>query len=69
EHLRSWRKAEASSRGVPPYVVFNDATLRELAARRPETPEQLRSVSGIGDAKLEQYGDDVLATIATFEPA
>ncbi|MYR06357.1 DNA helicase RecQ [Gordonia sp. SID5947] len=69
EHLRAWRKSEASSRGVPPYVVFNDATLRELAARRPETPEQLRSVSGVGDAKLEQYGDDVLATIATFEPA
>ncbi|MGC4962362.1 DNA helicase RecQ [Gordonia sp. DT218] len=69
EHLRSWRKAEASSRGVPPYVVFNDATLRELAARRPETAEQMRGVSGVGDAKLEQYGDDVLATIATFEPA
>ncbi|MDL9945692.1 DNA helicase RecQ [Gordonia sp. ABSL11-1] len=69
EHLRAWRKAEASRRGVPPYVVFNDATLRELAGRRPVTADQLRSVSGIGDAKLEQYGDDVLATIAAFEPA
>ncbi|RPA10365.1 DNA helicase RecQ [Gordonia sp. OPL2] len=69
EHLRAWRKAEASRRGVPPYVVFNDATLRELAGRRPSTADQLRSVSGIGDAKLEQYGDDVLATIAAFEPA
>ncbi|GAB93933.1 DNA helicase RecQ [Gordonia rhizosphera] len=69
EHLRTWRKAEASQRGVPPYVVFNDATLRELATRRPESAAQLRSVSGIGDAKLEQYGDAVLATIAAFESA
>ncbi|MFW0784542.1 DNA helicase RecQ [Gordonia sp. CPCC 206044] len=69
EHLRTWRKGEASRRGVPPYVVFNDATLRELAARRPDNTDQLRSVSGIGDAKLEQYGDEVLATIASFESA
>lgn len=67
EHLRAWRKKEASARGVPPYVVFNDATLRELAARRPATAAELRSVSGIGDAKLEQYGDDVLAVLAGYD--
>ncbi|MEE3849004.1 DNA helicase RecQ [Gordonia sp. LSe1-13] len=67
EHLRAWRKAEASRRGVPPYVVFNDATLRELAALRPTSATQLRSVSGIGDAKLEQYGEDVLAAISGFD--
>ncbi|MCX2962629.1 DNA helicase RecQ [Gordonia aquimaris] len=67
EHLRAWRKADASRRGVPPYVVFNDATLRELAALRPASTTQLRSVSGIGDAKLEQYGDDVLAAISGFD--
>ncbi|MXP22926.1 DNA helicase RecQ [Gordonia sp. HNM0687] len=67
EHLRVWRKSEASRRGVPPYVVFNDATLRELATMRPATESQLRSVSGIGDAKLEQYGEDVLAAISGFD--
>ncbi|MDY6808894.1 MAG: DNA helicase RecQ [Actinomycetota bacterium] len=67
EHLRVWRKSEASRRGVPPYVVFNDATLRELATMRPASESQLRSVSGIGDAKLEQYGEDVLAAISGFD--
>ncbi|AZG45085.1 DNA helicase RecQ [Gordonia insulae] len=67
EHLRAWRKAEASRQGKPPYVVFTDATLRELAARRPSTSADLRTVSGVGDAKLERYGDDVLAAIANFE--
>ena len=67
EHLRGWRKAEASRRGVPPYVVFNDATLRELATMRPTSASQLRSVSGIGDAKLEQYGEDVLTAISDFD--
>lgn len=67
EHLRAWRTAEASRQGKPPYVVFSDATLRELAARRPSTATEMRSVSGVGDTKLERYGDDVLAAIAEFE--
>ncbi|MFW0796259.1 DNA helicase RecQ [Gordonia sp. CPCC 205515] len=67
EHLRTWRTGEASRQGKPPYVVFSDATLRELAARRPSTAAEMRSVSGVGDTKLERYGEDVLAAIAEFE--
>ncbi|MGV9710688.1 DNA helicase RecQ [Gordonia sp. NPDC003424] len=66
EQLRAWRTGEASRQGKPPYVVFGDATLRELAARRPSTSAELRTVSGVGDAKLERYGDDVLAVIAEY---
>jgi ATP-dependent DNA helicase RecQ len=60
EALRVWRRAEAEERGVPPYVIFSDRTLRELARLRPSTRYELRGIYGIGDAKLEAFGDAVL---------
>ena len=63
ERLRAWRAATAKEQGVPAYVVFHDATLRELAQRRPTTPAELGAVSGIGVAKVERYGAGVLAVI------
>jgi ATP-dependent DNA helicase RecQ len=62
--LRAWRRDEASERGVPPYVIFSDKTLRELARVRPTTRYELLGIYGIGDAKLEAFGDQVLAVIA-----
>jgi ATP-dependent DNA helicase RecQ len=56
ETLRAWRREEAQERGVPPYVIFSDRTLRELARARPTTLYELRGVYGIGDAKLEAFG-------------
>ncbi|NLB48128.1 MAG: ATP-dependent DNA helicase RecQ, partial [Microbacteriaceae bacterium] len=64
ERLREWRLGEAREQGVPPYVVFGDATLRALAVHRPASRDALRGISGIGDAKLERYGDAVLAILA-----
>ena len=61
EKLKAWRSAAAKTAGVPAYVVFNDATLYELAAQRPNTDDELLSISGIGPVKLERYGKDVLA--------
>jgi ATP-dependent DNA helicase RecQ len=58
--LRSWRREEASERGVPPYVIFGDKTLRELARTRPTTLTELRGIYGIGDAKLEAFGDAIV---------
>jgi ATP-dependent DNA helicase RecQ len=63
--LKSWRRAEASRRGVPPYVVFHDRTLVALAALRPATRDALAEVPGIGPAKLQAYGADLLAVLAT----
>jgi ATP-dependent DNA helicase RecQ len=63
ETLRAWRREEASERGVPPYVIFSDRTLRELARLRPSTKYELRNIYGIGDAKLEAFGDAVIARI------
>ncbi len=57
ETLRVLRKGIADATGVPPYVVFSDATLRAFAAQRPTTLEAFRSVSGVGDMKLERYGE------------
>jgi ATP-dependent DNA helicase RecQ len=64
ERLRAWRAAAARDQGVPAYVVFHDATLREIAARRPSTRAELATVSGVGETKLDRYGDGVLAALA-----
>jgi ATP-dependent DNA helicase RecQ len=63
EALRAWRREEAQERGVPPYVIFSDRTLRELARLRPASRYELRGVYGIGDAKLEAFGDSVLRVL------
>ena len=63
EALRAWRRAEAEERGVPPYVIFSDKTLRELSRTRPSTRYELRGIYGIGDAKLEAFGDAVIGVI------
>ncbi|HEX7186774.1 MAG TPA: ATP-dependent DNA helicase UvrD2 [Actinomycetes bacterium] len=69
ERLREWRAEQARSQSVPAYVVFTDATLTALAELRPTTEAQLLAVSGIGRAKLERYGSDVLGLCAGATPA
>ncbi|MCU1246232.1 MAG: recQ, partial [Acidobacteria bacterium] len=61
--LRKWRRGEAEGRGVPPYVIFSDRTLREIARSRPATLVQLRDVYGIGDAKLSEFGRAVIEIV------
>jgi ATP-dependent DNA helicase RecQ len=63
EMLRKWRRGEAEERGVPPYVIFSDKTLRELARVRPTTLYELRGIYGIGDAKLEAFGSALVTQI------
>ena len=58
--LREWRRSTALEHGVPAYVVFHDSTLEAIAATRPQTPDDLRGISGIGAKKLERYGDALL---------
>jgi ATP-dependent DNA helicase RecQ len=64
ERLRAWRLERAREDEVPAYVVLHDATLRELAAAKPANVGDLAAVKGFGPAKLERYGEDVLAVIA-----
>ena len=61
--LKGWRREQARQQGVPPYVVFHDRTLVELAARRPADLETLGGIGGIGAAKLERYGAALLAVL------
>ena len=61
--LRALRKRLADEQGVPAYVVFSDATLAAMAALRPQTREELRRVSGVGDTKLVRYGEAFLAVL------
>jgi ATP-dependent DNA helicase RecQ len=62
--LREWRLARARADEVPAYVVFNDRTLVELVARTPQTIAELAAVPGIGPAKLERFGAELLAQLA-----
>jgi DNA helicase-2/ATP-dependent DNA helicase PcrA len=66
ERLRAWRLDQARTQGVPAFVVFNDRTLQALASLRPSTSEGLLDVPGIGPAKLEAYGDELLELL-TFD--
>jgi ATP-dependent DNA helicase RecQ len=64
ERLKELRRRLAQQRRVPAYVVFNDATLHEMAALKPATLDELLQVNGVGQAKLERYGETFLAEIA-----
>ncbi len=65
EALRETRRAIAAEAGVPPYVIFHDSTLREIAAMRPATLAELARINGVGRTKLERYGDAMLAAVAS----
>ncbi len=64
EALRSWRAAQAKEQGVPAYVIFHDATLRDIALRRPRSAAELATVGGVGENKLAKYGEHLLGVVA-----
>ena len=67
EKLKACRKQLAVEQGLPPYVIFHDSTLIEMANNLPASPEQLLQVSGVGLSKLEKYGDTFLAVIRSHQ--
>ena len=64
EQLRGWRAAAAKEQGVPAYVIFHDATLRQIAAQVPATLAELGTISGIGETKLARYGQQILDALS-----
>jgi ATP-dependent DNA helicase RecQ len=64
ERLRAWRGATAKEQGVPAYVIFHDATLREVATQAPASLAELATISGVGENKLAKYGQGVLEAVA-----
>jgi ATP-dependent DNA helicase RecQ len=67
ERLRAWRASVAKEQKLPAYVIFHDATLREIAAARPGSLAELGTISGVGQAKLAKFGEQVLAALAGAE--
>lgn len=65
--LRMCRKQFADEASVPPYIIFNDATLKEFVVRRPMNLEEMLGISGVGDKKLEKYGREFLDVIRDYE--
>jgi ATP-dependent DNA helicase RecQ len=61
--LREWRRTIATERRVPAYVIFHDSTLQAIASEKPTTKAELAHIAGVGERKLAQYGDDLLALI------
>jgi ATP-dependent DNA helicase RecQ len=63
--LREARRKLAAETGLPPYIIFHDSTLREIAERKPRSLSELSEVQGVGAAKLERYGQAMLAALST----
>jgi ATP-dependent DNA helicase RecQ len=63
ERLRAWRLEAAARHGVPAYVIFHDATLKEIARARPSSLDALQGISGVGAKKLEAYGTDIVRLV------
>lgn len=66
DHLRTVRKRLADAQGMPPYVIFHDATLREMADRQPRTLAEFATLRGVGQAKLVRYGDAFIEALRAF---
>ena len=64
--LRNWRMETARTHNVPAYIIFHDATMREIAKAQPQSQVALRGVSGVGEKKLETYGDEIDELITTI---
>jgi ATP-dependent DNA helicase RecQ len=66
EALRAWRAAEAKGQHVPPYVIFHDRTLAEIASTKPGSRAALTQIGGVGEGKLARYGEGVLGVVGAF---
>ncbi|MCB0168550.1 MAG: RecQ family ATP-dependent DNA helicase [Anaerolineae bacterium] len=64
ETLRQWRTEQARTQRVPPYMIFSNKILDTISAQKPATPEELSRISGVGPAKLEQYGESVINLVS-----
>ncbi len=69
EALRLWRLAEARGQGIPPYVIFHDSVLRDIAGMKPRSLDELSQIKGVGASKLERYGTLVLGVLTGSAPS
>jgi ATP-dependent DNA helicase RecQ len=69
DELRECRKFLAEEHNVPPYVIFHDATLKEMLDTMPTSPSEMLRINGVGDSKLEKYGGDFLDILRRYAEA
>ena len=62
--LRAWRKRKADDMNVPPYVIFNDKTLYDIAAKKPKSKSDLFKIYGLGNVKVENFGTSILEVVS-----
>ena len=67
KHLKEVRLDMARMRNIPPFIIFSDASLKEMSQKKPRTEDEMLMIKGVGDKKLLQYGDIFLAEIREFE--
>ncbi len=67
DELRGLRRRLAAARRIPPYVIFSDKTLHEMARKFPVTPAQMLRITGVGESKLDRYGKPFMEAIAEFK--
>jgi ATP-dependent DNA helicase RecQ len=66
DRLRTVRRKIAEAHGVPPYIIFSDKTLHEMSRQFPASPSEMRRISGVGDIKLERYGEEFIDEIRAY---
>ena len=66
--LRSWRQSQARERGVPAYWILTNRTMAQVATSLPSTVEELGKVEGMGDARLDRYGEAILESVRVSRP-
>ena len=66
EKLRAWRRQKAAALAMPPYIILHNAALEEIAVRQPHTLEELKSVKGIGETKVENFGAEIIALVQSL---
>ncbi len=69
EYLRTQRRMVAAEKGLPAFMIFDDAALRDMARRKPQSPEEFLHVRGVGEKKAAEYGPRFLAVIRQHEAA
>lgn len=67
DELKKWRSDEARKQQVPPYIIFHDSVLREVALCNPQTLKDFKDIKGVGNMKLEHYGLKLLEIIKEFQ--
>ena len=61
--MKKWRKRKAEEMNVPPYIIFGDKTMNDIALKKPRTTDELYDIAGLGEKKVEKFGEEILRIV------